>query len=118
MLVWGDLWVLQKRQGMVLVGETCAGIGWTVLLVRLVRSGYEDSLVFERLSVRLLFLQCVFSVGGIQFLTLQGCNLPRFGNAMKGVACAQTSVPLRNAIKIPCLQKVWYTYVILLFSAL
>ena len=22
-LVWGDLWVQQKRQGMVLVGETC-----------------------------------------------------------------------------------------------
>ena len=23
MLLWGDLWILQKRQGMVLVGETC-----------------------------------------------------------------------------------------------
>ena len=22
-LVWGDLWVLRKRRGMVLVGETC-----------------------------------------------------------------------------------------------
>ena len=22
-LVWGDLWVLQKKQGVVLVGETC-----------------------------------------------------------------------------------------------
>ena len=39
-------------------------------------------------------------------------------NAIKGVACAQTSVPLRNAIKISSLQKVVYTYVSLLFSAL
>ena len=32
-------------------------------------------------------------VSGMQLVTL------------KGVACAQTSVPLRNAIKISCLQK-------------
>ena len=41
----------------------------------------------------------------------------RFRNAIKGVACAQTSVPFRNAIKTSCLQKVVYTYVSL-FSAL
>ena len=34
-------------------------------------------------------------------VTLQECNLSLFRNAIKGVACAQTSVPLRNAIKIP-----------------
>ena len=32
-------------------------------------------------------------------------------NAIKGVACAQTFVLLRNAIKRSCLQKVVYTYV-------
>ena len=45
-------------------------------------------------------------------------NLSRFRNVIKGVACVQTSVPLRNAIKISCLQKVVYTYVSLSFSAL
>jgi len=37
----------------------------------------------------------------MQFVTLR--------NAFKGVACVQTSVPFRNAIKISCLQKVVYT---------
>ena len=32
-------------------------------------------------------------------------------NVIKGVACAQTFVSLRNAIKRSCLQKVVYTYV-------
>ena len=47
-------------------------------------------------------MQCVFSVGvvwchasGMQFVTLQECNLSRFRNAIKGV-CPQTSIPLRN----------------------
>ena len=67
-------------------------------------------------------MQCVFSVGGVwchasgmQFVTLQECNLSRSGmqfvtlrNAIKGVACAQTSVPFRNAIKTSYLQKVAY----------
>ena len=44
--------------------------------------------------------------------------MSRFRNAIKGVACAQTSVPFRNAIKTSRLQKVVYTYVSLSFSAL
>jgi len=32
-------------------------------------------------------------------------------NAIKRVACVQTSAPLRNAYKISCLQKVVYTYI-------
>jgi len=40
-----------------------------------------------------------------------------FRNAIKGVACAQTTFPLRNAFKISCLQKVVYAYVRLSFSA-
>ena len=40
-----------------------------------------------------------------------------FRNAIKGVACVQTSVPFRNAIKISCLQKVVYTYVSIVLSA-
>ena len=39
-------------------------------------------------------------------------------NAIKGVACVQTSVPFRNTIKTSCLPKVVYTYISLLFSAL
>ena len=65
------------------------------------------------LSARLPILQTLFSVGGVW------PKLPsRFRNAIKGVACVQTSVPLRNAIKISCLQQiVVYTYVSLSFSA-
>ena len=40
-----------------------------------------------------------------------------FRNVIEGVACVETSVLLRNAIKIPCLQKVVYTYISLSFSA-
>ena len=32
------------------------------------------------------------------------CNLSTLRNAIKGVACAQTSIPFRNAIKRSCLQ--------------
>ena len=39
-------------------------------------------------------------------------------NAIKGMACAQTSVSFKNVIKISCLQKVVYTYVSLLFPVL
>ena len=39
-------------------------------------------------------------------------------NAIKDVACAQTSIQFRNAIKSICLQKFVYTYVSLLSSAL
>ena len=55
--------------------------------------------IAERLSARLLVLECVFSVGGGVVSRFR--NLSRFRNAVKGVACAQTSVPFRNAIKIP-----------------
>ena len=57
------------------------------------------TIIAERLSARLLILQCVFSVGEV-WLWLPSC----FRNAIEGVVCAQTSVPLRNAIKI-CLKK-------------
>ena len=58
--------------------------------------------IAERLSVRLLSLQSVFSAGyGLNFHP----TLSRFRNASKGVACVQTSVPFRNAIKVPVYKK-------------
>ena len=40
----------------------------------------------------------------------------RFKNVIKGVACVQTSITLRIAIEISCLQKVVYAYVTSSFS--
>ena len=57
-------------------------------------------IIAEGLSARLLILQSVFSIGGV-WPQLLSC----FRNASKGVACAQTSVLFRNAIKSSCLQK-------------
>ena len=65
-------------------------------------------IITERLSARLLILQIMFSVGGVW---------PRFRNASKGVACTQTSVPFRNAIKFLFTKSV-YTYISLSFPAL
>ena len=43
---------------------------------------------------------------GMQFVTLQECNLSHFRNASKGVVCAQTSVPFRNVVlKVPVYKK-------------
>ena len=78
-------------------------------------------IIAECLSARLLILQCVFSVGGgcgFDFCPTLGMQFVTLRNATKSVACAQTSVSLRNAIKISCLQKVVYTYISLSFSAL
>ena len=55
-----------------------------------------SNVVAERLSARLLILQCVCSRLAGCGVMLQECNFSQV------VACAQTSVPLRNAIKIPC----------------
>ena len=59
-------------------------------------------IIAECLSARLLILQCMFSVGGV-WLWL------RHALGMQGMACAQTSVPLRNVIKISCWQQLVYT---------
>ena len=61
---------------------------------------FQRLLIAEHLSARLLILQSVFLVGGMWPQLLS-----RFSNAIKGVACVQTSLLLRNAIKISCLQK-------------
>ena len=68
--------------------------------------GNDVCVIAERLSVRLLILQCVFSVrrvwchtSGMQFVMLR--------NGIKGVACAQTSVPFKNAIKHPVYKKLY-----------
>ena len=50
--------------------------------------------------VRLQILQSMFSIGGM-WPQLPSC----FRNAMKGVACVQTSVPFRNSIKYPVYKK-------------
>ena len=72
---------------------------------------FQQLLIAEHLSVRLLILESVFLVSGVW------PQLPSyFSNAMKGVACVQTSVLLRNAIKISCLQKLCI-YVSLSLSA-
>ena len=57
--------------------------------------------IASHLSARLLILRSVFSVGWVWPQLLS-----RFRNVSKGVACAQTSVLFRNAIKSSCLQKV------------
>ena len=75
------------------------------------------TVIAEHLSMRLLILQCVFSVGGV-WCHASGMQFVTLRNAIKGVACAQTSVPFRNAIKTSCLQNVVYTYVSLSFPAL
>ena len=66
-------------------------------------------IVAKRLSTRLLILQRVFLVGGVWlWLPSHFRNAICHGLGMQlkvHVACAQTSVPLRNAIKILCLQK-------------
>ena len=68
------------------------------------------SIITERLSTRLLILQSVLSVGRVW------PQLPsRLGMQLKVWACMKTSVPLRNAIKRSCLQKV--VYISVLFSA-
>ena len=64
-------------------------------------------LIAERLSARLLILQCVFSVGGVWWER----NLSRSGMQLKVWLVHKTSVPSRNAIKKPCVAKVVYTYV-------
>ena len=43
-----------------------------------------------------------FKQGGCG-VTLMECNLSTLRNAIKGVTCAQTSIPFRNAIKRSCL---------------
>ena len=58
---------------------------------------YAIMFVAECLSARLLILQSMFSWLGVAPTSVL--------NAIKGVACAQTSVLLRNAIKRSCLQK-------------
>ena len=63
-------------------------------------------LVAECLSARLLILQSVFSVGRVWPQLPSHFRNACFRNASKGVACAQTSVPFRNAIKTSCSQKV------------
>ena len=62
------------------------------------------------LAVRVLGWRGVVSRSGMQFVTLR--------NTIKGVVCAQTSVPFWDAIKTSCLQKIVYTCVSLQFSVL
>ena len=69
-----------------------------------------ELLIAECLSMKLLILQCVFSVGGV-WCPASGMQFVTLRNAIKGVACAQASVPFRNAIKRSCLQKLVNTYV-------
>ena len=64
------------------------------------QEGSMHLIIAECLSARLLILQSMFSVGGVW------PQLPsRFRNASKGVACVQTFVPFRNAIKVPVYKK-------------
>ena len=71
-----------------------------LLVITLCYFVFQRLLIAEHLSARLPILQSVLLVGGVwpQLLSY-------FSNAMKGVACAQTSILLRNAIKISYLQK-------------
>ena len=91
---------------------------------------YQLFLIAERLSARLLILQCVFLVGGVrchtsgmQFVTLQECNLSLFRNAICHSLGMQLKVWLvhkhlsRLGMQLKY-QKVVYAYVSLSFSAL
>ena len=59
----------------------------------------------ERLSMRLLILQSMFSVGGV-WPQLLSC----FRNAIKSVTCAQTSILFRNAFKCHVYKKLCTVY--------
>ena len=50
-------------------------------------------------GVVLRFRNAICHTSGMQFVTLQECNLSRFRNATKGVACAQTSSHLGMQLK-------------------
>ena len=47
---------------------------------------------------------------GFDFHPALGMQFAHFRNSIEGVACAQTSVPFRNAFKRSCLQKGVFTY--------
>ena len=68
--------------------------------------GTQYTIIAERLGARLLILQWVFSVGGVWCHT-SGMQFVTLTNAIKDVACVQTSVSFRNVIKTSCLQKVY-----------
>ena len=78
--------------------------GWSKHLVVY----FVKVLIASRLSARVLIFQSV----GWQGVAPTSVSLK---NAM---ACAQTSVPFRNAIKKSFLQKVVYTYISLVFLTL
>ena len=68
-----------------------------------------ELLIAECLSMKLLILQCVFSVGGV-WCPASGMQFVTLRNAIKGVACAQASVPFRNAIKDPVYKNLCTVY--------
>jgi len=83
---------------------------WTAVsscCYRLLDSFSSQILRVANLAVRVLGCLGV----ALTFVPFLEYNLSHFRNAIEGVACAQTSVP-RNVIKISCLQKVVYTYVV------
>ena len=76
----------------------------------LVANGLTYLLTAKRLSARLLICRaCSWLVGVVP------TSLP-LQNVIKGVACVQTSITLRIAIEISCLQKVVHAYVTSSFS--
>ena len=118
----GSWWVGRKKS---LHGIYCLCMYPTEHVVRALVGGecaihihvLDFSIAAERLSARLLILQCVFLVGGV-WCHASGMQFVTLRNAIKGVACVQTSVLFRNAIKRSCLQKFVYTYVSLSSPAL
>ena len=74
----------------------------------------QRQVVAERLSVRLLILQCVFSVGGVwchasgmQFVMLQECNLSRSGTQLKVCFVRKYPFHLGMQLKHPVYKKLY-----------
>ena len=67
---------------------------------------YFQKVIAERLSARLLILQCVLSVGGV-WCHASGMQFVTLRNAIKGVACVQTSFCLGMQLKHPVDKKLY-----------
>ena len=72
----------------------------------------NEDVIAECISASPLILQSKFSISRMWPTSVL------LTNAIKSVACVQTSFPFRNAIKRTCLLKVVYTYVSLSFLVL
>ena len=104
--------VLKPTMHMICLIRAQVGIDWKILFIGEKKLWWVVSLI---LPGGLAWCQ-LYSCSACSRLVACGPNFCPIKNAIKGVACVQTSVPLRNATKKFCLQRVVYTYVSLTVS--